>query len=357
MQQLRVCFLIATSLSIVQIASAANDRPNIVIVLADDFGVGDIQAHYPENKISTPHLDRLVREGTSFTDAHSPSAVCSPTRYGLLTGRYAWRTRLQEWVIAAYEPPLITEHRPTLPSLLKEHGYDTACIGKWHLGWEWAGPQSSRMTEVRNGQKTLQWDFTKPMRGGPTQRGFDYFFGVDLPNLPPFTFIENDRVVTQPTERYKFDPSEGIVLPKGFVGSPIAPGWRFQEILPEITRRAVQHIHDQAKQETPFFLYFSMTSPHEPIVPSRDFRGKSGIAPIADFVMETDWSAGQVIKAIDDAGIADNTIVIFTADNGHSHYTGWKELVDAGHMPSGPYRGHKGDVWEGGHRVPLVIRW
>ena len=357
MQQLRVCFLIATSLSIVQIASAANDRPNIVIVLADDFGVGDIQAHYPENKISTPHLDRLVREGTSFTDAHSPSAVCSPTRYGLLTGRYAWRTRLQEWVIAAYEPPLITEHRPTLPSLLKEHGYDTACIGKWHLGWEWAGPQSSRMTEVRNGQKTLQWDFTKPMRGGPTQRGFDYFFGVDLPNLPPFTFIENDRVVTQPTERYEFDPSEGIVLPKGFVGSPIAPGWRFQEILPEITRRAVQHIHDQAKQETPFFLYFSMTSPHEPIVPSRDFRGKSGIAPIADFVMETDWSAGQVIKAIDDAGIADNTIVIFTADNGHSHYTGWKELVDAGHMPSGPYRGHKGDVWEGGHRVPLVIRW
>ncbi|MDP6557980.1 MAG: arylsulfatase [Pirellulaceae bacterium] len=354
---MRVCFLIATSLSIVQIASAANDRPNIVIVLADDFGVGDIQAHYPENKISTPHLDRLVREGTSFSDAHSPSAVCSPTRYGLLTGRYAWRTRLQEWVIAAYEPPLITEHRPTLPSLLKEHGYDTACIGKWHLGWEWAGPQSSRMTEVRNGQKTLQWDFTRPMRGGPTQRGFDYFFGVDLPNLPPFTFIENDRVVTQPTERYKFDPSEGIVLPKGFIGSPIAPGWRFQEILPEITRRAVQQIHDRAKQEVPFFLYFSMTSPHEPIVPSQDFRGKSGIAPIADFVMETDWSAGQVIKAIDDAGIADNTIVIFTADNGHSHYTGWKELVDAGHMPSGPYRGHKGDVWEGGHRVPLVIRW
>ena len=213
------------------------------------------------------------------------------------------------------------------------------------------------MTEVRNGQKTLQWDFTKPMRGGPTQRGFDYFFGVDLPNLPPFTFIENDHVATQPTERYKLDPSEGVVLPKGFVGSPIAPGWRFQEILPEITRRAVQHIHDRAKQEAPFFLYFSMTSPHEPIVPSQDFRGKSGIAPIADFVMETDWSAGQVIKAIDDAGIADNTIVIFTADNGHSHYTGWEKLVEAGHMPSGPYRGHKGDVWEGGHRIPLVIRW
>ncbi len=339
------------------ITSAAEERPNIVIILADDFGVGDIQAHYPDNKIATPHLDRLVRQGMSFTDAHSPSAVCSPTRYGLLTGRYAWRTRLQEWVIAAYEPPLISADRPTLPSFLKQQGYYTACIGKWHLGWEWPGPQPSRMTEASNGQKAFQWDFSKPIRGGPTARGFDYFFGVDLPNLPPFTFIENDRVVKQPTERYEFDPSEGVVLPKHSVGLPMAPGWRFQDILPEITRRAVRQIHDRAKGDTPFFLYFSMTSPHEPIVPSKNFQGKSGIAPIADFVMETDWSAGQVIKAVDDAGIADNTIVIFTADNGHSHYTGWKELVDAGHMPSGPYRGHKGDVWEGGHRVPLVIRW
>jgi arylsulfatase A len=340
-----------------RLASAADDHPNIVIILADDFGVGDIQAHYPDNKIATPHLDRLVRQGMSFTDAHSPSAVCSPTRYGLLAGRYAWRTRLQEWVIAAYEPPLITGDRPTLPGLLKQHGYHTACIGKWHLGWEWAGPQPSRMTEAPNGQKSLEWDFTRPVRGGPTHRGFDYYFGVDLPNLPPFTFIENDHVVTQPTERYKLDPSEGVVLPKSFVGAPIAPGWRFQEILPEITRRAVQQIHDHARQDAPFFLFFSMTSPHEPVVPSEDFRGKSRIAPIADFVMETDWSAGQVIEAIDDAGIADDTIVIFTADNGHSHYTGWEQLVEAGHMPSGPYRGHKGDVWEGGHRVPLVVRW
>jgi len=357
MYQLRFSLLIGFAISGVNTATAADERPNIVIILADDFGVGDIQAHYLNNKIATPYLDRLVRQGMSFTDAHSPSAVCSPTRYGLLTGRYAWRTRLQEWVIAAYEPPLISANRPTLPGFLKQRGYQTACIGKWHLGWEWPGAQPSRMTEVPNGQKTLEWDFTKPIRGGPTQRGFDYFFGVDLPNLPPFTFIENDRVVTPPTERYVFDPTEGIVMPRGFVGSPIAPGWRFDEILPEITRRAVRQIHDWAKQDTPFFLFFSMTSPHEPVVPSKDFRGKSGIAPIADFVMETDWSAGQVIKAIDDADIADNTIVIFTADNGHSHYTGWDELVAADHLPSGPYRGHKGDIWEGGHRVPLVIRW
>ena len=335
----------------------AEDLPNIVIILADDFGVGDIQAHYPDNRIATPYLDRLVAQGMSFTDAHSPSAVCSPTRYGLLTGRYAWRTRLQEWVIAAYEPPLISDGRPTLPAFLQQHSYRTDCIGKWHLGWEWAGPQPSRMTVARNGQKSLKWDFTRPMRGGPTQRGFDDFFGVDLPNLPPFTYIENDRIAIQPIDGYVLDDSEGVVLPRGFVGSPMAPGWRMQEILPEITRRAVQRIHDRAAQDEPFFLYFSMTSPHEPVVPSERFRDQSGIAPIADFVMETDWSAGQVIEAIDEAGIADNTLVIFTGDNGHSHYTGWEQLIAAGHMPSGPFRGHKGDVWEGGHRVPLVVRW
>lgn len=336
---------------------AAARHPNIVVILADDFGVGDIQAHYPDNRIATPCLDQLVRQGISFTDAHSPSAVCSPTRYGLLTGRYAWRTRLQEWVIAAYEPPLIAEHRPTLPSFLRDKGYQTSCVGKWHLGWEWPGPQPSRMTDVRNGQKSLEWDFTRSIPGGPTQRGFDDFFGVDLPNLPPFTWIEQDRVSIQPSDRYVHDPSVGVVMPRGFVGCPIAPNWKFDNILPEITRRAVGRIHELAKEDKPFFLYFSQTSPHEPVVPSAAFKGQSGIAPIADFVMETDWSAGQVIKAIDEAGIADDTIVIFTADNGHSGYTGWQDLVDAGHMPSGPYRGHKGDIWEGGHRVPLVIRW
>ena len=332
-------------------------RPNIIVILADDFGIGDIQAHFPQNKIATPHLDRLVREGMSFTDAHSPSAVCSPTRYGLLTGRYAWRTRLQEWVIAAYEPPLISANRPTLPGLLQGAGYHTACIGKWHLGWNWPGPQQGKMTEKRNGQVFFDWDFTKPIADGPTARGFSYYFGVDLPNLPPFTFIENDHVAVQPTEKYAFDPDEGVYLPKSFVGVPTAPGWSFQEILPKLTERAVKHIHQRAKDDQPFFLYFSMTSPHEPVVPSKKFQGKSGIAPIADFVMETDWSAGQIIKAVDEAGIAENTVVIFTGDNGHSHYTGWEELLAAGHMPSGPLRGHKGDVWEGGHREPLVVRW
>ncbi|QDV19402.1 Arylsulfatase [Gimesia panareensis] len=344
-------------LSTALLPAAEQKQPNIVVILADDFGVGDIQAHYPKNKIPTPYLDRLVQQGMSFTDAHSGSAVCTPTRYGILTGRYAWRTRLQEWVIAAYEPPLIAEQRLTYPGLLKSQGYATACIGKWHLGWNWPGPQRSQMTEKKNGQWKLTWDFTRPIQGGPVDRGFDYYFGVDLPNLPPFTFIENDRVLVEPTEKFQPDPAEGIVLPKAFTGAPSAPGWRMQKILPELTRRAVKYIEDRAEQKQPFFLYFSMTSPHEPVVPSPPFRGKSGIAPVADFVMETDWSAGQVIEAIDKAGLSDDTIVIFTADNGHSHYTGWNDLIKAGHLPSGPYRGHKGDVWEGGHRVPLVVRW
>ncbi|MCA9175322.1 MAG: sulfatase-like hydrolase/transferase, partial [Planctomycetales bacterium] len=201
-------------------AHAADRPPNIVVILADDFGVGDIQAHYPNNKIATPNLDRLVREGMTFTDAHSPSAVCSPTRYGILTGRYAWRTRLQEWVVAAYEPPLIAEGRPTLPQLLQTRGYHTACVGKWHLGWDWPGPQRPLMTARRNGQKDLPWDFAQPIPGGPIDRGFSQYFGVDLPNLPPFTFIEQNRVLELPTAKLKVDTSEGIVLPVAFNGLP-----------------------------------------------------------------------------------------------------------------------------------------
>lgn len=347
------CAWLATVLG----AAPATRPPNVVVILADDFGVGDIQAAYPDNKIPTPALDRLQRQGMRFTDAHSPSAVCSPTRYGLLTGRYAWRTRLQEWVIAAYEPPLIAAGRPTLPGFLREQGYRTACIGKWHLGWEWPGPQPSRMTEVQNGQKSLTWDFTQPIRSGPTARGFDTFFGVDLPNLPPFTFLENDRVLIQPTERLRVDAAQGVVLPRNFEGTPAAPNWKFDEILPEITRRAVRQIRELAAQERPFFLYFALTSPHEPVSPSKAFAGRSGIAPIADFVMETDWAVGEVLRALDEARATDNTVVIFTADNGHSHYTGWDQLTAAGHRPSGPYRGWKGDIWEGGHRVPLLVRW
>ncbi len=334
----------------------AQDRPNIVIILADDFGIGDIQAHFPKNKIATPHLDTFSAESMRFTNAHSGSAVCTPTRYGLLTGRYAWRTRLQEWVLACYEPPLIAVDRLTLPWFLEEDGYATACIGKWHLGWNWVGPQPNAMDETPNILRTKQWDYTKPILNGPTTRGFDYYFGTHVPNFPPFTFIENDRVVEQPTAKFEYVPNDGRALPQIFDGNPMAPDWKFDQILPEITQRAVKYIHEQAKQEEPFFLYFPMTSPHTPIVPTAQFKGQSGISLVADFIMETDWSAGQVIQALEDAGVADDTLVIFTSDNGHLP-TEWQTLIEAGHFPSGPYRGRKADIWEGGHRVPFMIRW
>jgi len=317
--------------------------PNIIIILADDFGVGDIQALYPDNKIATPCLDKLVAEGITFLDAHSSSAVCTPTRYGLLTGRYNWRTRLQEWVLAAFEKPLIAEERLTLPGMLQKEGYTTACIGKWHLGWDW-----SQLLEKNRGI-----DFHQPVKGGPITRGFDYYFGVDVPNMPPFTFIENDQLSVFPSEQYVYRPELYMHVKKG----AMAPGWKFSEILPELTRRAVQYIHDRAREDKPFMLYFSMTTPHEPIAPSKAFQGKSNLSPIADLVMETDWAAGEVIQALDDAGIAENTILFFMADNGHSKYTGLKTLLDAGHKPSGEFRGYKGDIWEGGHRVPLIVKW
>lgn len=323
---------------------APGQRPNIVFILADDFGVGDIRALSPECQVPTPYLDRLTSQGVHFTDAHTSSAVCTPTRYGLLTGRYNWRTRLQEWVIDAYEPPLIAPDRLTLPGMLHEAGYATACIGKWHLGWEWSGEGEGR--EKRP-------DFTLPIASGPTTRGFDYYFGTDVPNFPPFTFIENDRVTIQPTAQNTPDKDMHI----GFSGAPMAPGWRFDQILPTLTDRAVRYVEEQADKEQPFFLFFSMTSPHEPLSPSDAFKGKSGISPIADFLMETDWSAGQVIEAVERVGIQDNTVILFAGDNGHSHYTGWETLTSRGHKPSGPYRGHKGDIWEGGHRVPLIVRW
>ena len=332
-------------------------KPNIIVILADDFGVGDIQLHYPENKIPTPELDKLAEEGMSFTDAHSSSAVCTPTRYSLLTGRYNWRTPLQEWVLACYEPPLIKQERTTLPEFLKENDYSTACIGKWHLGWNWPGNQLSQRLEQRNILKDSVWDFSQPIQGGPTEHGFDYYFGTHVPNFPPFTYIENDHVFIEPTALYEKVNYQGIHMPQSFDSMPMAPGWKFEDILPEITRKSVDYIHKQREKDKPFFLFFSMTSPHEPVSPSDHFRGKSGIAPIADFVMETDWSVGEIIHAVEDAEISENTIIIFTADNGHSNYTGWKRLVNAGHAPSGPFRGHKGDIWEGGHRVPFIVKW
>lgn len=313
-------------------------RPNIVLILGDDLGHGHISHLNPRSKIATPHIDGLAKAGMTFTDAHSGSAVCSPTRYGLLTGRYAWRTRLVRGVLGPYDPPLIEKDRLTLPTLLKQHGYHTACVGKWHLGWDWP----------RSGQDDP--DFSKPIASGPTARGFDLYFGTDVPNYPPYCFIENDRTVGQPTARKEERNLDGRP-------GPMLPGWKFDEILPKLTDRAVSYLAERAKEKKPFFLYFPLTSPHEPIAPSAAFRGKSGLNALGDFLLQTDAVVGQVLDALEKQGLAKNTLVIFTCDNGSSLYTGGNELRQKGHEPSAGYRGFKTSIYEGGHRVPFVARW
>ena len=305
--------------------------PNIVYILCDDLGYGDVACLNPERgKIATPNIDRLAREGMIFTDAHSGSAVCTPTRYGILTGRYAWRTHLQNGVLHGYSAPLIAADRLTVPGLLRQHGYQTACLGKWHLGMGLSkDPQVLTITD------------------GPTTRGFDYYFGIAASlDMPPFAFIQNDRFTAPLTTQKTW-------LRKGLA----AEQFEAENVLPELTRKAETYIAQQAIDGAPFFLYLPLASPHTPIVPTAAWQGKSGLNPYADFVMETDWSVGRIMEAIEKAGIAKDTLIVFTSDNGCSPAARTEELEAGGHFASADRRGYKADIWDGGHRVPLIARW
>ena len=319
--------------------------PNIVYILADDMGIDSVSALNARCGVKTPNIDKLVRQGMTFTDAHSGSAVCSPTRYGVLTGRYSWRTRMKAGIVGKWGPPLIAEDRLTVGKLLQKAGYHTACIGKWHLGWQW---------HDSSGQPTGQGgsvDFSKPVTGGPIERGFDYYFGDDVPNWPPFVWIENERVTGIPSETMEADSANGVSP------GPAMAGWSFEEVLPTITAKCVDYITERSRSEKPFFLYFAMTSPHTPINPSARFQGASGVSKYADYLMETDWSIGQLLNAIDDAALAENTLVIFAADNGTSPKCDFEGLEQKNVHLREHWRGHKADIWEGGHRVPFVARW
>jgi arylsulfatase A-like enzyme len=320
-------------------AASKRNLPNIVYILADDLGYGDVGCLNADGKIPTPNMDRLAREGMIFTDAHSGSAVCTPTRYGILTGRYCWRTRLKSGVLNGYSPALIEEGRMTVASLLKKHGYRTACVGKWHLG---LGP----------GEKT---DYDKPLRPGPNDVGFGTFFGIAASlDMPPYCFIENDRPTRMPTKMIEASPSPAL-----WRGGAIATGFRHIDVLPTITRKAVEFIDAHAKQAqgSPFFLYFPLTAPHTPIVPNTEFVGKSGLGVYGDFVCEVDDCVGRVMKAVDDNRLAENTLIIFTSDNGCSPQADYKALAEHGHNPSYAFRGAKADIFEGGHRIPFIARW
>jgi arylsulfatase A len=328
------------------------ERPNIVYILADDLGYGDLRCLNPDAKIATPHLDRLAAQGMVFSDAHSGSAVCTPTRYGILTGRYAWRTRLQSGVLNGYSRPLIAPGRLTVAALLKQHGYRTAGSGKWHLGLDWASSDQAVPDDGSDTKaKVPQVDYTKAIGHGPRALGFDEFFGISASlDMPPYLYIHNDRTDGVPT-------TEKTYIRKG----PAHRDFDATNVLPDLTRKAVETIdaqgRDPAKSKPPLFLYFPMTAPHTPIVPEAAFAGRSGIGPYGDFVMQVDAAVGQVLAALDRNGLAGSTLVFFTSDNGCSPAADFPALAAHGHNPSGRFRGTKADIFEGGHRIPFLARW
>jgi arylsulfatase A len=337
----------------------AEPRPNLVFILADDLGYGDVKCFNPAGKIPTPNLDRLATQGARFTDAHAPTAVCTPTRYAILTGRYAWRSRLKSGVLGQWDPPLIEAGRLTVPQLLRDHGYRTAAIGKWHLGlnWPYASAEAARkLTGIANQDKALPGDFdwTRPITGGPLGRGFDYFFGVNCPNYAPYAFMENDRIFgAAPSQLVEKSVSGRLSEHAG----PAQPGFDRKQIAPTLARKAAEWITATTNAPgKPFFLYLALTGPHSPIIPNDAFKGKSGIGDYGDFVMEMDWTVGEVMAALQRVGVATNTLVIFTSDNGPENWN-YEEARDFQHYAMGLWRGLKRDNWEGGHRVPFIASW
>lgn len=344
----------------------AVERPNIVVIYADDLGYGDVSCYNRERgKIPTPNIDRLASEGMRFTDAHSSSGVCSPSRYTLLTGRYHWRTRLQKGIVGMWGKPLIAEDRLTIAGMLRQAGYQTACVGKWHLGWDWPIPE--KQTELFRGgskaknvnatpeqQAAWKQTFSQSIPGGPISRGFDEYFGTDVPNWPPYCFIEQDRTVGIPSE---FLDVRLFKKNQASNQGPALPNWTLEPILPALSQRVCETIARFAMRDQPFFVYMPLTSPHTPLSVNKPFIGKSRLNLYADFVIETDAVVGQVLDAIEQNGVLNNTLVVFTSDNGCAPYIGIDDLEAKGHFPSGPLRGAKSDVWEGGHRIPFVVRW
>lgn len=345
----RILGLAALSVCLFAGAVAA-EHPNVVFVLADDLGIGDISATNPECKIKTPHLQEMAAQGITFLDAHSSSSVCTPTRYGLLTGRYNWRSRLERGVLNGSSNHLIPHDRPTVAHLLHQAGYHTQMIGKWHLGWDWAKGAKGQWQEI---------DFTKPVKNGPDINGFDAYYGhCGSLDMAPYVWVDTGQITAIP------EREEGVTREQSAYGwyrkGPISPDFKIVDVLPHLFDKGMTYIKErapEAKEGKPFFLYLPLPAPHTPIVPVAPFKDASGMNPYADFVMQVDHHMGQLLATIKDAGIDDNTIVFFTSDNGCSPQGNFEVLAKHDHDPSAGYRGHKADIYEGGHRVPFIVRW
>ncbi|MDY0393673.1 arylsulfatase [Virgibacillus halophilus] len=316
-------------------------QPNIIYILADDMGYGDLSCLNEASKINTVNLDGVAKEGMAFTDAHASSAVCTPSRYSILTGRYNWRSSLKRGVLGGYSEPLIEDGRLTVASMLKTKDYRTACVGKWHLGLDWRA-KSQDPTDV---------DYSKPIADGPLQHGFDYFYGISASlDMPPYVYIENDQVTQIPASTSKSREGKGW-----WREGPIAPDFKHEEVLPRLNDKVLDTI--ELWKDDPFFLYYALPAPHTPILPLEQYRGKTGLNEYGDFVYMCDDLIGDIMNKLIELGLYENTILVFTSDNGCSPEADFGELSYLGHHPSYHFRGHKADIYEGGHRVPLLIRW
>ena len=330
-------------------AQKVKRSPNIVFILADDLGYGDPTCYNEESRIPTPKMDGLAAQGIRFTDAHTPSGVCTPTRYGLLTGRYCWRSSLKQGVLNGYSEPLIETDRLTIASLLKRHGYTTGCVGKWHLGLGWVTKGAGQKVNAGD----LDW--SKPVTHGPQSLGFDYSYIIPASlDMDPYCWLENGRLVEAPTAHTPGSERRWSGGGGYWRAGAIAPSFDFYAVLPTVTAKSVDFLRRQTAGK-PFFLYVPLTAPHTPWMPTDEFRGKTKVDWYGDFVTEVDWAVGQIVKAVDDAGLKDDTLVIFTSDNG-SHWPA-DQIAKFNHRANGPWRGQKADIYEGGHRVPFICRW
>ena len=329
--------------------AASYKHPNVVFVLADDLGIGDISPTNSECKIKTPHLQKMADEGITFMDAHSSSAVCTPTRYGVLTGRYNWRSRLARGVLSGTSNHLIPAGRATVGHLLQKAGYHTQMIGKWHLGWDWAKADKSQ-------KKWKDIDFTKPVKNGPDINGFTNYYGhCGSLDMPPYVWVDTGKITALPNREDGVTKSED---PYGWYrNGPISSDFYIDNVLPHLFEKSVAYIKKRAKKKNPFFLYLPLPAPHTPIVPVPPYKDASKMNAYADFVMQVDGHMGELFTALKDAGVDQNTLVFFTSDNGCSPEGNFAKLKEFGHDPSAGYRGHKADIYEGGHRVPLIARW
>ena len=345
--------LIATGQSKNVEAKEIGQSPNIIYILADDLGYGDVQSFNPNGKIPTPNMDKMTENGIRFTDAHTSSAVCTPTRYGILTGRYNWRTPLKSGVLSGYSKSLIKQERTTIADMLKNQGYATAYIGKWHLGWDWEIQKEDSKLDRDNLNAKPDVDFSIPIKNGPSTHGFDYSFGFcGSLDMAPYVYVENDKPTMVPTKTTVSVDEKGIWR-KGLTSDD----FNHAKVLQDLTDKAVDYISKKAKGKSPFFLYFPLPAPHTPILPITEFLGKSNTNMYGDFVMQVDDVVRQIREALKKQGISENTLVVFTSDNGCSPKADYEELAKVDHNPSYIFRGTKADIFEGGHRVPFIVEW